>query len=242
MIDTQTALKVTIALQNIAGDAEMVTTEAVEGTGKGLSSRSKPQSRPPLPIGPLDDLSHCWGVLGTWARDWHEFADMRGHLPEPTWRCVCEFLTKWWPTMATEHPAADEFADEILAVERRLASHLNRERSWMPLPGQPLCPIIHPGTNQSCAGLLLEHLDKRVIRCRDCGEEWSWSNYGRLAELLGVDPQPVPITQAAAYAQIPVRTLRDWIARGWVTPIEGKPIRVMYADVAAMSQRLREGI
>ena len=117
-----------------------------------------------------------------------------------------------------------------------------------------MCPVIHPGEETSCGGLLLEHQEKRVIRCCDikdrngnvtdpgCGAEWARSDYGRLAELLGVDPQPVPVAQAAAYAQIPIRTLRDWIARGWVAPIEGKPVRVMYADVAAMSQRLREGI
>jgi len=243
MMNDHDAHKVTLALADIPGLAEQITLDAVEGTGKGLSSRSKPQSRPPMPTGSLDDLNQSWGVLGTWARDWHDYGDMRGHLPEPTWLCVCEFLVKWWPVMATEHPAADEFADEILTVERRLRAHSRAgERTWMPLPGQPLCPVIHPGEDASCGGLMLEHQEKRIIRCRDCGAEWARSDYGRLAELLGVDPQPVPVAQAAAYAQIPIRTLRDWIARGWVAPIEGKPVRVMYADVAAMSQRLREGI
>lgn len=242
MIDQHTALKVALALADIPPLAEQITTDAVEGSSKGLSSRSKPQSRPPLPIGSLDDLNQSWGVLGTWARDWYEFNDLHKPLPAPTWRHVCEFLARWWPTMVETHPAADEFADEILEVERRLRAHQHVERAWMPLPGAPTCPVIHPGEPSSCAGLLLEHQNDRIIRCRDCHAEWARSDYGRLAELLGVDPQPVPVSSAAAYAQIPVRTLRDWIARGWVQPVEGKPVRVMYADVAAMSQRLREGI
>jgi len=244
MIDNQTAVKVTLALQNIPGDAEWITLQAVEGTSRGLSSRSKPQSRPPSPWGSLDDLSQSWGVLGTWARDWHDYADMKGHLPAATWTCVCDFLLKWWPVMAETHPAADEFASEVLDVERHLRAHQHVERTWLPLPGQPACPIIHVGDELGvgCGGLLLEHQDERYVRCRDCGERWDRSEYDRLAALLGVDPQPVPISQAAAYAQIPIRTLRDWITREWIVPVEGKPVRVMYADVAAMQQRLREGI
>lgn len=242
MIDSQTQIKVAIALQNIPTDAEWITTQAVEGSSKGLSGRSKPQSRPPVPWGSLDDINHSWGVLGTWARDWHDYAHMKGHLPEPTWICVCEFLLKWWPTMATEHPAADEFADKVLEVERRLRAHQHAERTWLPLPGSPTCPVQHPGEDTSCGGLLLENQDERYVRCRDCSERWDRSQYDHLAALLGVDPQPVPVSQAANYAQIPVRTLRDWITREWIVPVAGKPVRVMYADVAAMQQRLREGI
>jgi len=241
-VDARTAADVALALRSIPDDAQRITLEAVEGTGKGLSSRSKPQSRPPLPIGSLDDLNDAWGVLGTWARDWHEFIGLTGHLPAPTWLCVCEFLARHWPNMAEQHPAAYEFAAEILDVSKRLRVHQRLERTWMPLPGQPTCPVMHPGEDTGCGGLLLEHQIERIIRCRDCRAEWTRNDYGRLAELLGVDPQPVPVSQAAAYAQIPVRTLRDWMARGWIEPVEGRPVRVMYADVAAMQHRLREGI
>lgn len=187
-------------------------------------------------------------MLTTWAQDWQEFGDLHETIVDPTWQTVCDFLNKHWPNMAEQHPAANDFATEIAGsfghdgprcVLVRLSRHLSDNRAWLPLPGAPRCPIIDPD-NGECGGKLMENASEGRAVCTGCGEQWLYADYERLANLLGVDPQPVPLSQAAAHAGIPIRTLRSWVERGLIVPVSEQPTKVMYAHVAAMHKRFAD--
>ncbi len=224
-------------------------TELVRATrppGRG----NKPTSRPPANLGTISDIDQTWRWTGIQVDTWCDAMNLKG--PQPTWHAAYTWLANHWPNM-TNHDAAPDFRDELKEHHRRLTYHLPNQRTWLPLPGTPTCPIVWPESGR-CGGKLLEHQVEKYVECRDtmdgkgsvktpgCGERWPRASYDRLAQLLGVDPQPVPIAQAAKHAEIPIRTLRDWIARGWITPTSSAPAKVMYADVVTLQTRIREGI
>ena len=219
----------------IQGDLHRATNQANGRSGK-------PGSRPPMPLAPIDDITAAWTCLWEWQHDWTDYwASDKLTPPAPYWPDLTAWLARHWPRARDAHPAADDFATEVRTHYRQVQTHLGHElRTWLPLPGSPICPaILEDGP---CNGKLLEHQRDRYIRCVRHGETWHRDRYEHLAQLLGVDPQPVPIAQAAKHAEIPVRTLRDWIARGWITPTSSGPAKVMYADVVTLQTRIREGI
>ena len=194
-------------------------TEMAEGTGTA-TTRGKPGSRPPMPIGLLSDLEETWGILAAWARDWAETYDYT--LPEATWTALCAFLGRHWPNVADTHPAADEFAAEVAgrrvhgekaSVWVTLARHTAvGQPAWLKLPGQWTC-VVTDGDGE-CGGMLLQKRGEWLIRCPKCDNVWGTEHeVDRLGAMLGCEVT-VTVEQAAELARVNRRTVYRWIDAG----------------------------
>lgn len=205
------------ALLAIPALVETLEAELIEGR-RGASSRSKPSSRPPAPIGLLSDLDEAWNILTTWAKDWAETYNYTP--PKPHWHDVATYLERHWPNAAETHPAAQDFADEIngrntirTPVWIILSRHVtDKEPTWQPLPGRWSCPIIYP--DRTCNGRLLQRTGEWLIKCDTCSETWTGDDeIVRLGHLLGCDID-VTIAQASILAGVHKATLYRWIEAG----------------------------
>lgn len=218
------------ALIAIPALVETLELELIEATPSAAGGRSKPASRIPSNPELISDLEQAWGVLVTWARDWAETYTLTA--PSPYWDEVCGFLARHWPNMAEQHPAADEFADEVAgrgsttvlrtetgqvtiqSVWIRLSRHtLDEPREWQPIIGRWKCPVIHPERPGQCAGDLVENILQRIIVCRKCGTSWTQDRYENLGDMLGMERVVTP-EQAALVAKVDKRTVNRWIASG----------------------------
>lgn len=215
--------------------------DLVRATPEPGSNSNKPSSKPPVDLQVVSDLDEAWNCLTTWARDWAETFDYAGPS-KATWDGLCSWLATTWPRARDEHPAADDFVDELTHRHNKpcpqpcaedhqhiepcqpscalgwyhvLRRHReNEDRSWQRLPGRWTCP--RDTGNGTCGGPLLENVAARRIVCRTCESTWSGEiEYARLGLLLNVEPW-VTIEQAAALQRVSTRSVRRWIAKGWL--------------------------
>lgn len=229
--------------------AEELEIQSISGTPE-TSGSSKPGSRTPAPISYTSDLEAAWNTLTTWVRDWQETIGTQGTVT-PTWSGVCEFLSRHWPNMAEQHPAATDFADEIAghgvlwgderlsgdgrswSVHRLLSRHTQQASSWQPIIGRWKCPVGEP----PCNGKLLEHIEQRVIVCQTDNQHW-WTQdmYEQLGKMLGMDYR-LTTEQAAQVAKVSKRTIDRWIASGVLPLLPGEERIVDKRDLAVLAAR-----
>lgn len=185
----------------IQGDLHRATHPTNDRTGK-------PGSRPPMPLQAVDDIQHAWHQLTDQADDIHDYFHLNTR-PRPYWPDICAYLALHWPNTRDQHPAADDYAEEIRTNYRQIQTHLGLElHRWLPLPGKWRCPLILE--DGPCNEVLKEHQIERYVRCFRCGETWHQDEYERLGTLLGCE-LTVTIDQAAAIAKVNRRTIHRWI-------------------------------
>jgi hypothetical protein len=215
-------------LPTLVADLEV---ELVEATPEPSTSAGKPTSRPPLALPVVSDIDEAWGVVTTWARDWCETYTLTGPAGAWTWSSICLWLRLHYETTAEEHPAIDEFDDEIGDEYRKLRRHIHdRPKEWNYLPGRWTCP------NDGCDGILRQQLAHRYVWCPGCGTRWDEVEYELLGRMLGQE-YAVTVEQAAAWAKVDRRTVNRWIAHGYVPLVDPLSRLVDRRDIAAMMVR-----
>lgn len=105
------------ALLALAGRwLEVDTMRAIPGSGS--ASRN-----PPMPCDPdlLDAANPATllAELGGWEADWREELGAQGDTQQATAVELLGWLGAWWPVAAQRHPAADEFARDLLRAHQR---------------------------------------------------------------------------------------------------------------------------
>lgn len=216
--------------------------DLVRATPEPGTNSNKPSSKPPVDLQVVSDIQETWNCLTTWATDWTEHFSYAGPT-QPTWMNLCGWLATAWPRAQAEHPAADTFTDELTHRHNKpcpkpcpqdhqhikpcppscalgwyhvLRRHRENDddRTWQRLPGRWTCP--RDTDEGTCAGTLLENVLERRIVCKGCKSTWAGeAEYARLGLLLNVDPW-VTIEQAAALQRVSTRSVRRWIAKGWL--------------------------
>lgn len=208
--------------------------DLVRATPEPTNANRKPTSRPPVDIDAVSDIDDAWNTLTTWVRDWCDTMQLAGPQ-QPTWTSVTSWLATHWPNAADRHPAAQEFAGEVLAAQRALHHHdRTRDRRWQPLPGRWTCPVYVDNDHPTCGGKLLEDTTRRVIRCTRCATTWSGeAEYERLGRMLGQELL-VTVEQAAMLARVNRATIYRWGKAGQLPIVAG---RVDKRDLAILATR-----
>lgn len=221
---TDTLTRVGTALAGLAELVETLEVELTDATPEPSTSSGKPTSRPPVDLTIVSDIQAAWNGLTAWARDWCEVMDLTGPASW-TWPAVTLWMSAHWPNVYDRHPAADDFAHDLLhrcdddclpgctpgwvvSLRHHDPGHV---RVWQPLPGRWVCPVV--GEDGTCGGKLLEHVDHRVTVCRRCGASWQGHEYEQLGRLLGCDTV-VTIDQAALLAKVHRASVYRWIESG----------------------------
>lgn len=159
-MDPRTVLAVTIALDQLPELVTRLELDLVRATPDRGSHSGKPGSRPPVDLGIVSDIDETWNAVTTWTRDWCDVLDRSGPRTW-TWGGVCGWLAAHWAYAVEHHPAADDFADELLhhhdddcrgypphpvgwVVRLRRHDGAGPDRVWLPLPGRWRCPTVPP--------------------------------------------------------------------------------------------------
>ncbi|NXY98787.1 hypothetical protein HYE82_31295 [Streptomyces sp. BR123] len=146
----------------------------------GTIGRGAAGSSAPCSLDTLDLMSQAGPVLGTleaWVRDWEGYgrAHLRagGTLQQRVDAAIgtLRFNLGW---ACSEHPAAEEFIDEVGAIWRRLTRLTTGERAPRRIPVQCSTP--------DCGGVLTPTIETAGETCPDCQHE-----YGR-TEVLRLRP------------------------------------------------------
>ncbi len=127
------------------------------------------ESKPPIDVEALGDLAGIGlgsplGVLDGWARDWAE--TRRERLPLPTLYSVTTWLTVRLEWACDQHPAVDEFAQDVRQLRQRLRRWEERQ------DGSPVGPCPRRPDDQRCGGRLVADPYERTITCPRCGAVW----------------------------------------------------------------------
>lgn len=105
-----------------------------------------------------------------------------------TFVALVAFLRAWWPRLAEDHPAADDFAREMRHERHRLDDAVRGQRTRAVDLGR--CPVVLPATDtqpaRGCGAPLRHDPTQPVIRCRECGSSWPDDQWPRLAGMLAV--------------------------------------------------------
>ena len=114
----------------------------------------------------IGDLSVAT-ILDTWARD---FASIRDeHLPEANVYALCRWLADRTEWACDHHPAVDEYADEICALARTVASVGRIDHTKGEKIGR--CPAVLRDETRCAAPLRVDpYVDQ--IQCGRCGSRW----------------------------------------------------------------------
>lgn len=240
---------------------EAIEIELVDATHKAERG-AKPGSRPPTNPHMLSDLVEAWDWTRTQVEDWLNYFDLH-HAPTQQWAPTTIWLALHWPNTDEQHPAAQEFYEELAHRHTDDCRDLNRQdqplicqrqtghlwklrhhtgietREWKPLGKGFDCPIPPEGHTQPCNGQLLVHTRDNIIRCPRCGNNWHERDYERLGLILGCDPKPIPLTLASNRSGIPERTLRNWIHAGALEAT--KDGRTWLIDVRDVLRITRQG-
>jgi hypothetical protein len=202
---------------------EIVTYAALAGAellpGRGGDGRSTERG---LGIR-LDALDFIAGfnvlpVLELWERDWRETYGLTPYGPasaernagkgqESTLVSVIGFLRQWLDRACTDHPAIDDFHDEVRTCwhQARNAANAQPRQAW-----RVTCPA---DTNDGECGKSLrltgEDVDG-IIVCRKCKTNWTFERLLRVAfnstaATIWLDPE-----SAETYFSISRNTLRKW--------------------------------
>ena len=140
------------------------------GPVRGMSEiRSRAfESQPPLNIAALSLLGPGWDTpparLDWWAQDW---AGMLGHEPPgPTVSELCRWLGVRLPWACDQHPAIDEFAQDIRELAGQLRAYGGRDR------GEAVgrCPRDRGGERCNTALYVDPYVDQ--IECTRCRMKW----------------------------------------------------------------------
>lgn len=177
-------------------------------TSEGM--RVPPGPRAPLSVDVLDLQSEIHAVLGGWVRVCHEddLVDA-DDWPADFTLALCLWLASTADLLA-HHEAADEFADEVADLHRRV------RRAIGETPPRPLRCTRVVG-EQHCGGRITgidsdgretevrEHW--RWCKCRDCGQTYTFDAALRRLGVL----QRLSVPQYAAEHGLPVRTVSRWV-------------------------------
>lgn len=145
------------------------------------------ESRPPLATEALSLISHgsvlpsTQGTrypqdqLGTvppvellwwWAEDWHTYRDMREVMPDPVITGLVSWLGNRLSWACDQHPAVDEFAENLRDVARQLRAFGGRDR------GQPVGRCPRRFGDDLCGTALYVDPYVNEIECPRCRMKW----------------------------------------------------------------------
>jgi hypothetical protein len=112
-------------------------------------------------------------ILDTWVRDWA--GHRREHLPEPTVAILAGWLRDRTEWACDQHPAVDEYADELRGLVRTLRIITGTARLVVRLPTPcPDCDLLS----------LIRQDGADHVECTQCRRLWTEDEYRRLAVVL----------------------------------------------------------
>jgi hypothetical protein len=140
----------------------------------------------PRSLWPEDQIGHqpVATRLDLWVRDWITYQQCPGdHLPAPTVPALVRWLTVRCGWACDEHPAVDDFADEM----RELLAELRRANEDGPVYAEPIKAVPCSG----CDAVALFRPVKSSYRaeCGMCGKLYTDDEYGRWTGLLAAQAQ-----------------------------------------------------
>ncbi len=129
---------------------------------------------------PEDQIGHLSvaTTLDSWVRDWRAVRDMRELGPEPTVPNLVAWLANRLDWALDNHPAADEFADEITSLARVLRRTNGTDKLVHRLSAPcPTCELVE----------LFREDGADYVECRNCHRLWTEDEYHRLCVILAVE-------------------------------------------------------
>lgn len=162
---------------------------------EGARTRSKPSSKPPLPVGVLSTLDAAWRDLRSWGQLVMEERDLTLGPRAMTGPDLALFLARHADWLS-RHDAADEALTELAhharKVEDMAKGNVTRRLAIGPCPDMTLVQDVEPPTFRKCEGELTalvhysEDMLPAVVRCSEDQEHvWTPSQWPALGRKLG---------------------------------------------------------
>lgn len=142
------------------------------------------------------------------------------HATPATLVGVVGFLRVWWPRVAEDHPAADEFARDVKRMRGWARSAVRADQ--MSEHDRPILVIPCPGGDEPCGHRLPVHRQplaidgppaRVAINCPKCGAHWDAARMLDGARERGV-PVWVSLPDAAAWLDVHLATIYRMVERG----------------------------
>lgn len=183
-------------------------------------------------------------VLELWERDWRETYHLApygpasaernaGQASEATLTSVLRFLGQWLDRACTDHPAIDDFHDEVRTCwhQARQAANAQPRQAW-----RVTCPT-DQGDSECGNPLRVTGQDfGNTINCRQCQTTWPTERLlmvvasSQRAELW-LDPEA-----ASEWVGVNPRTLRKWASQGKIKREHGR------YEVHSLRNALQHGV
>lgn len=186
-------------------------------------------------------------TLASWESDWRDLRDMPQRTRPGTLADVCGWLHVHAPWAVEQHPAVDEFADELSECARSVHRALDGNDRWArtrlacwatveaPHSDEPRVsgtsrPDRTPSDSQRACGapLWIDRLDPAspLLVCRTCQATWTPEGLGDLRD------RPISLHDAASLTGITVNALRIAVQRGRVPAVRlERRVCIRLADV-----------